>query len=131
MIELQKMPWSEDAAENLADALGDTLPVIGGEVVEGRSELWQVIGYGWVVSRLEQRANGDVLVLLAGQKIDGGEFHYIDSVKAFCNLAASIGCVAVEMQTHRPGIGKMVQQIGFKEVARKYELNLQAVKNGE
>lgn len=131
MIELIKQAWDELADEGLADALGDTLPVVAHDVASGRCELWQVKGYGYAVTCLEQRLNGLVLVILAGQKQAGAQFCYEDSLKAFCNLAANIGAVAVEMQTHRPGIGRIVQRLGFEEVARRYSFDIEAAKHGQ
>lgn len=131
MIELIKKPWSQEAENSLAEALGDTLPVVMGDVMTGRNELWQVKGYGWAVTCLEDRANGLVMVLIGGQKEKGAAFCYEDSVKALCNLAANVGAVAVEVQTHRPGIGRIVQKLGFGEVARRYQLDIEAAKNGQ
>ncbi len=130
MIELIKRAWSQEAAEGLADALGDKLPVIGGEITAGRCELWEVVGYGWAVTRLQERQSGLVLELVGGQRFEDAKFCYLDSVKAFANLADSVGAVSVEVGTHRPGIGKILNGIGFKESARTYELDLMAVKNG-
>ena len=131
MIELVKEKWSSEAAEGLALALGDTLPVVGGDVQRGRCDLWRVVGYGWAVTCLEERSNGLVLVMVGGQKAENAAFCYEDSLKAFCNVAANIGAVAVEVSSHRRGIGRIVEGLGFEEVGRKYELNLEAVTNGK
>ena len=131
MIELKKLAWSDEAEKGLAVALGEKLFDVAEQVISGRCELWSVGGHGYVVTRFEINHEYKALVLIAGQGWAEDGAGYLASVKAFCNVAANIGADRVETETHRPAIGRMIKSIGFKEVQRKYELDLTAVKYGQ
>lgn len=131
MIELIKVNWSKAAFNGLAVALGENLHDVAADVIAGNSELWSVGGHGFVVTRFEVRNEYKTLILVGGQGEALNGNGYIESVKAFCNLAASAGADRVEISTHRPAIGRMVKAIGFEQVQTKYELNIREIlKNG-
>ena len=121
MIELTKQQWTNEAAAGLAVALGIDLPIIAEQVKAGICELWRVGENGYVVTRFELLPEPE-LVLVAGEGFADGANGYIESVKAFCNVAANAGAKSVRIHTERGGIGRLIKSIGFSEVERVYKM---------
>lgn len=122
MIEVTKQQWSKDAAEGLKLSLAGDLQAIADEVQAGIAELWSVGGHGYVITRFEINGGKKELVLVAGEGFKKDGIGYIESVKAFCNIAAAAGAETVRAHSSIKGIGRLLQSIGFNELERVYRL---------
>lgn len=70
-------PWSVDAEKGLSVSLGDDLPIIARQVINGEASLWDCKtdnGGGFVVTRIEETGVGLELVLVAGEGRGFDEF---------------------------------------------------------
>ena len=123
MITVQKIPWNDHAEAGLKLALAGDLHTIKNQVLANICELWRVGDNGYVITRFETDHKKE-LVLVAGEGFKAAGNGYIESVKAFCNIAANAGAETVRIHTDKKGIGRMIKNIGFSEVETIYKLEL-------
>ena len=115
-LRLERVPWSDTAADVLQDACGDDLSLIAADVVSGSAALWRV-PTGYVVTRVETFSSSavrPVLVLVAGA---GSDLHSV--VGAFCDIADELG-YDVRVHSSRKGMKRMLSPFGFNAVETVY-----------
>lgn len=118
-VAIQRSPWCADARDALAPALLEDLDEIETEVQSGVCELWRVHepGDGWVVTRFEvYPAAPSELCIVAGAGRG-----YVDTLPHFVEIARKMGAGAVRVHTHRPGVCRWLERLGFTERERVYE----------
>lgn len=111
MVEAQEIAWREALEPELIPVLNDDLPAIREEVKKGISQLWQVVGRGLVITRIEQDSLGqpDELVFIAGIGKDAKPV-----IKHFSKLAfLNFGVKKMRIHSQRKGMEKYLSSLGF------------------
>lgn len=110
-MEIVKQRWSKEAKIGLSLAMGEDGLFIENEVKSGAADLWQIVGQGWLVTRLECNE----LVFVAGQGV-----HAKSVIKAFMEQAKKLNIKTCRIHSARVGMGRYLSSVGFKEVERVY-----------
>lgn len=120
-LAITRAPWSDQAARQLADVLGDDLVIVADEVERGLAELWTEPGGGYLVTRVERYLPYAELVLVAGAGRD-----YLAFVSAFIERARQAGIDRVRVHTDRPGVRRWLDRLGFDQTETVHVLRLAA-----
>jgi len=114
-LKLKRSNWCEEAKASLMAAMGDDSQYIENEVLNGVAILWDCIGCGWLVTRLEDKE----LVFVAGSGKKAKEV-----IKLFLMNNKKIGFTSCRIHSARGAMGRYLEPLGFKEVERVYRLAL-------
>lgn len=115
MIVFERRNFDSAAAAALAEVLGDDLPAIARECLDGTSELFHLRGYGWLVTRTEVRPGGDELVIVAAAGKGTAEV-----LPVLQQIARKNNCATMRAHSRRPGMARLLKRYGFTERERVY-----------
>ena len=82
---------------------------IAGEIIRGEAEAWEVIGRGYMVTRLEINPAHKTLVIVAGQGRDAGPV--FDVLPA---IARANGADTIRIHSLRPGMLRVLSRRGYQ-----------------
>jgi len=109
MITLIQREWSHEVARHLKRACGSDMAIIADDVMNGRAQLFEVQGHGYVVLRMENYVNDSQLVIVAGEGRGLKEV-----MPLLIQIGINSGANSIRLHTQRPGIEKMASAHGFK-----------------
>lgn len=113
-----KVPWTAEAEQALQPALLEDTAEIASQVKRGICELWRVDapGEGYVVTRLESYEAAQPQLCIVG----GAGSGYVQTLPGFKEIARRNGAESVRVHTHRKGVCRWLENLGFTESERVY-----------
>lgn len=109
-MEVKKIAWSDPFDSILLPVLGEDLAAIKAEVKRNRSELWEIVDSGYLVTRIEPDLQGKpeelVFVAAIGRNAKPA-FSY------FKELAKAAGIKFLRVHSQRPGMQRWLKELGF------------------
>jgi len=112
-MKLVRAAWNDRAAHSLREAMGGDADYIRHEVISGGATLWDCVGCGWLVTRLEDQE----LVFVAGAGVNAKEV-----IGLFMKNKKKLKCTSCRIHSARRGMGKYLHGLGFREVERVYRV---------
>lgn len=117
-MRVKKIAFTTVALDKLKTALDGYEDFYKAEIEAGRADLWQVDGgESYAITRLEydERLQGDILILCCyeGQRI-------LDYTRQLIKTCKNLGLVGLRIHSHKPGIWRMAEGLGFNELERVY-----------
>ena len=110
-MNIQKLPWSDAAAEALFPVMGVDAPYLQSEVESGVSELYCIDKNTWMITRLE----GERLIVcaLVGENLKA-------VAKRIYAAAKRNGCTSIQLHTERPGLRRLLSEFDMTCSGRYY-----------
>lgn len=112
MVQVKKIEWSKEVEPELLTVLGEDLPEIRNQVKNGVCELWEIIGQGLTITRIEADKTGNPyeIVFVAGIGKDAKEV-----IEYFSQLAKKqLGVKKMRIHSKRKGMERYLKPLGFE-----------------
>lgn len=120
-MEVKKITWFPRLDAVMEAALGDDLEFIKNEIKTGVCELWEVVGKGYLITRIEPDQSKQpyelVFVAAVGKNMQA-------AIPYFQELARPLGVQKMRIHSKRPGMGRYLKSFGFEQAEVVYSASL-------
>lgn len=120
-MEVKKINWFNHLDAVMIAALGDDLEFIKNEIQSGICELWEVVGKGYLITRIEPDESNQpfelVFVAAVGRNMQA-------VIPYFQELARPKGVKKMRIHSKRPGMGRYLKEFGFEQAEVVYSASL-------
>ncbi len=121
--------WLHNATAGLSHALRGDLPLLKAQVNRGIAQLWEIYsdyGKSWMISRVENLKGQHELVICCYQGCD-----LKNIAPLVVESAKRQGFASIRFHTHRKGLNRLIEDLGFDPYETVYRKRLQPIQQEE
>ena len=107
--------WTAEAERGLNQTLRDDTEALKQQVNSGIAELWRINGDSWMISRVEQYADKNELVVCCFQGKD-----LLTIGTEIIGAAKEQGLHSIRFHTQRKGLNRLLKPFGFRYLETVY-----------
>lgn len=105
---IKQIPWCKDAEAGLVISADTDMRIIKNQVLNGIAQLWDINGTGYLVTRIDSEAIGNVFVFVLGEGRGLNEV-----IPEFIRSAKKLGVNHFRTHVKRKGLIKMWRKHGL------------------